>query len=106
MFNQLKEMGNLAKKAKEMKSKMKDIQNELKGLRIETDENGIKVVMTGEMDCVEVTIKDEKLLASSNKEKLEKNLMKVFNKASQRAKSVASSKLSAVSKGLDIPGLS
>tara|TARA_B100001989_G_C24529151_1_gene460528 strand:+ start:203 stop:520 length:318 start_codon:yes stop_codon:yes gene_type:complete len=105
MFNQLKDMGNLAKKAKEMKEKMKTIQGELKTLRIETDENGIKIVMTGEMDCVSVEIKDEKLLQPNNKEKLQKVLAKVYNKASQRAKSVASSKLSVVSKGLNIPGL-
>ena len=105
MFNQLKDMGNLAKKAKEMKSKMKNIQDELKTLRIETDENGIKITMTGEMDCLSVEIKDEKLLLPEKKEKLQKLLTKTFNKASQRAKSVASSKLSAVSKGLNIPGL-
>ena len=105
MFNKLKEMGDLAKKAKDMKEQMKGIQNELKELRIETDENGVKIVMTGEMECVSIEIKENKLLTEHNKEKLEKILTKVFNKASQRAKSVASSKLSAVSKGLNIPGL-
>ena len=103
MFDNLKNMADMAKKAKEMKKQMKGIQDELKTLRIETDEKGIKVVMTGEMDCVAIEITDESLF--NKKQELEKLLVKVFNKASQRAKSVASSKLSVVSKGLNIPGM-
>jgi len=103
MFNQLKEMGNLAKKAKEMKSQMKKIQDELKSLKVDAEENGITIVMSGEMDCLSVSIPDA--LLNGNKEKLEKSLVKAFNKVSQKAKTMASSKLSVVSKGLNIPGL-
>ena len=103
MFNQLKEMGNLAKKAKEMKSQMKKIQDELKSLKVDAEENGITIVMSGEMDCLSVSIPDT--LLNGSKEKLEKSLVKAFNKVSQKAKTMASSKLSVVSKGLNIPGL-
>jgi DNA-binding YbaB/EbfC family protein len=104
MFNQLKDMGNLAKKAKEMKSQMKKIQEELKGMVINLDEQGIKVVMSGEMDLLSIDISDN-LLAPGKKADLQKSLVKIINKASQQAKTMASSKLSSVSKGLDIPGL-
>ena len=36
---------------------------------------------------------------------INKSLIKVINKASQQSKTMASSKLSSVSKGLNIPGL-
>ncbi len=104
MFNQLKDMGNLAKKAKEMKSQMKKIQDELKHLVIDLDEAGVKVQMTGEMDLVSIEISDE-LLVPAKKDQLQKSLIKVINKASQQSKTMASSKLSSVSKGLNIPGL-
>ncbi|MDC0036775.1 YbaB/EbfC family nucleoid-associated protein [bacterium] len=104
MFDKLKDMGNLAKKAKEMKKQMEDIQHELKDLKITLDEQGIKVVMSGEMDLLSLDI-PEAALSSGNKERLEKTLIKVINKAAQQAKTTASSKLSAVSKGLNIPGL-
>jgi DNA-binding protein YbaB len=104
MFNQLKDMGNLAKKAKEMKSQMKKIQEELKGMVINLDEQGIKVVMSGEMDLLSIDI-SENLLVPGKKADLQKSLVKIINKASQQAKTMASSKLSSVSKGLDIPGL-
>ena len=102
MFNQLKDMGNLAKKAKEMKSQMKKIQEELKDLKIDLNESGIKLVMTGEMDLVSIDIDDNLL---SKKEDLQKALVKVINKASQQSKTMASNKLASVSKGLNIPGL-
>ena len=104
MFNQLKDMGNLAKKAKEMKSQMKKIQDELKHLVIDLDEEGVKVKMTGEMDLVSIEISDE-LLVPAKKDQLQNSLIKVINKASQQSKTMASSKLSSVSKGLNIPGL-
>ena len=104
MFNQLKDMGNLAKKAKEMKSQMKKIQDELKHLVIDLDEAGVKVKMTGEMDLVSIEISDD-LLIPAKKDQLQKSLIKVINKASEQSKTMASSKLSSVSKGLNIPGL-
>ena len=102
MFNKLKDMGNLAKKAKEMRDQMKDVQRELKTLTIQNDENGIKVVMTGEIEITSLTISDELL---TKKDQLENNLKKIINKTAQQAKNLASEKLSVISKGLDIPGL-
>jgi DNA-binding YbaB/EbfC family protein len=105
MFDKLKDMGQLAKKAKEMKDKMKQIQQELKTIVISLDEGDIKVDINGEMELLSVAI-SETLLTSNSKADLEKKLLKVINKATRQAKSTASSKLSAVSKGLNIPGLS
>ena len=79
-------MGDLAKKAKDMKEQMKGIQNELKELRIETDENGVKIVMTGEMECVSIEIKENKLLTEPNKEKTRKILYKSIQQSLSTSK--------------------
>lgn len=105
MFDKLKDMGNLAKKAKEMKDKMKQIQQELKQIVISLDEGGIKLTINGEMELLSLDI-SERLLAPQYKDQLQKQLVKLTNKATAQAKTTASSKLAAVSKGLNIPGLS
>ena len=102
MFNKLKDMGSLAKKAKEMRDQMKDVQKELKTLTIENDEQGIKIVMTGEIEITSLVISEANL---ANREELEKKLKKIINKTAQQAKNLASEKLSVISKGLNIPGL-
>ena len=106
MFENLKDMGKLLKQAKEMKSKMKDVQDELKKLIVEVSNktNTITMKMTGEMEVTEITI-DPSILSEKNAEKIEKSLKQVFNQASGEAKEAASTKLAGVSKGLNIPGL-
>ncbi|RAP31344.1 YbaB/EbfC family nucleoid-associated protein [Candidatus Marinamargulisbacteria bacterium SCGC AG-343-D04] len=106
MFEKMKDMGNLMKKAKEMKSEMKRIQNELKHLQISAvDKTGlVKVTLTGELECIDISI-DPSLKTPENNEKCKKAIMQAFNEASKKAKDTASSKLSVVSQGLNIPGL-
>lgn len=107
MFESIKDMGKLMKQAKEMKDKMQKVQKELKTLRMTGRDrsNAVEVVLTGELDCVELTILNESLLSPGNKRSLEKALMDAVNDAAKRSKDVATSKLSEVSGGLNIPGL-
>lgn len=107
MFDKLKDMGNLMKQAKEMKKEMKKVQDELKKLKIAgTDKYGkVKVAVSGDMDVIAVSI-DPELLDNSKKEALEKAIAQATNDALKKAKETASSKLSVVSQGLNIPGLS
>ena len=106
MFNQLKDMGNLVKKAKQMKDEMKKVQDELKDQKIlGKDKSGtIKVLLTGELECVGVQISED-WLNPAKKESLEKALAQAFNEAATKAKTTASGKLSKISEGLNIPGL-
>lgn len=106
MFDGLKDMGKLLKQAKEMKSKMKQVQDELKKVRVSATaaNDNIKIVVTGELDVVELTI-NPNLLEPKNASNLEKSLTKAFNEAVGKAKALATQKLSEVSGGLDIPGL-
>ena len=106
MFNQMKEMGNIMKKAKQMKSDMKKVQDELKDQKVlGKDKTGtVKVLLTGELECIGVQVTDE-WFETSKKEKLQKALQQAFNEAATSAKSTANSKLSKISEGLNIPGL-
>ena len=102
----MKDMAKLMKQAKDMKSKMKQVQKDLKNVKIEVEKlNGaVKVVMTGEMDVVDLNI-DDSLLDPSKKKNLEKVLIEAVNEASNKAKESATLKLSDVTGGLNIPGL-
>jgi nucleoid-associated protein EbfC len=106
MFDGLKDVGKLMKQAKEMKSQMKQVQGELKNIQeigAALDEK-IKVILTGDLDCVSVYV-DPTLLDASQAEKIQKEITNAFNQALKKAKDTAASKLSAISGGLGLPGL-
>ena len=111
MFGKLKDMGNLVKKAQEMKSEMKKVQDSLKEEKITgaNSKNTVKVMLNGELECLGVQISPELIAAASksenDKKKLEKEIQEAVNVTAKKAKTLASSKLSEISKGLDIPGL-
>ena len=107
MFEGMKEMGKLLKQAKDMKSKMKDMQNELKGITItESDrKNNVTISINGELQVQSVTINNPSLLAQDQKSNLENSLTDAMNNAINKSKNLATEKLSAISGGLNIPGL-
>lgn len=106
MFDGLKDMGKLMKQAKEMKSQMKKVQDELKQVLVTGAAMGgkIEVTMSGELDCTGVTI-DAALLDPKQLPMLQKALKEAINAASKKAKDVATQKLSVISGGLNLPGL-
>ena len=111
MFGKLKDMGNLVKKAKEMKDEMKKVQDSLKNEKImgENSKKTVKVLLNGELECLGIQITPELIAAATKGEKekkvLEKEISEAFNTTSKKAKELASNKLSKISQGLDIPGL-
>ena len=106
MFEQLKNMGDMVKKAKEMRNEMKRIQEELKSYIItETAVGGLlSISLNGEMEMVDISIHDD-LLQPKNREKLQEAIKKLYNKTAEKAKKEATGKLSALTGGLNIPGL-
>jgi DNA-binding YbaB/EbfC family protein len=106
MFEGIKDMGKLLKQAKDMKEKMKKVQEELKKVKVTATQlnDRIKVTMTGELEVTEVVI-DPTLVIADKKDVLEKHLLKAFNDAAEKAKSVATTKLSSVSGDLGLPGM-
>ena len=101
MFEGLKDMGKLMKQAKEMKSKMKAVQEQLKKTKVDgfSKDQTIKVILTGELDCVGVEIQNP------SDPKLTDKMREAFNDAAQKSKQLAASQLQAVSGDLNLPGM-
>lgn len=106
MFEGLKDVGKLMKQAKEMKTQMKKIQDELKQVLVTGSAMGgkVEVTMSGELDCTNVTI-DASLLDPKQSAIVQKALKEAVNAATKKAKDIATQKLSVISGGLNLPGL-
>ena len=104
MFEGMKDMGKLLKQAKEMKSKMKQVQDDLKNVKVSGSayDGRILIVMSGELEVLECKI--DPALKDDVKE-LEKGIQRAVNEAAKKAKELATTKLSDISGGLNIPGL-
>lgn len=84
MFSQMGDMYKLQKEAKRLKK-------ELAKTHISAEENGVKVVVTGEQEIVSLEIIDESLL--SNASQLSNAVVKSTNKAMKKAQTVAAEKM-------------
>ena len=85
----------------EMKTKMDQIKKELDVLVLASEDNLVKVEITGSQEIKAVTIKAE--LASTDKAKLEASLTETVNRAVRESQKAAAGKMSALG---GIPGLS
>ena len=103
MFEKMKDMAGLMKKAQAMKSQMKKVQEELKKTSVTARDKKeiIEVIITGELECKEITV----LKQDAGRSATVAAIKDAVNKGISQAKALASSKLSAISGGLDIPGL-
>jgi len=106
MFEKFKDMGNLMKQAKEMKSQMAKVQEELRkssytGTALN---NAIEVVVNGELDIKSVKISPD-VVKEGKAAQLEKGVKEAVEKALSTAKNAASSQLSSITGNLNIPGL-
>ena len=90
MFNQLKQLQDLRKKAK-------DLENSLAVEKIEVEKNGVKLVMDGNQKVLSVTIEPNNELS-----RLESVLPDLFNDATNKAKRVVFNKMQ--SGGFNLPG--
>ena len=108
MFDKLKDMGNMLKKAKEMKSQMATIQNELKKLSFIGYglNKKIEVTVNGEMEIIEIKI-DPEVINPGKPKDLEKGIKEAVNDAMKKSKSEAASKFSSIAGGLglNLPGM-
>ncbi|MBP9718731.1 YbaB/EbfC family nucleoid-associated protein [Candidatus Gracilibacteria bacterium] len=93
MFDKAKNLYQLQKQAKQIK-------NELKSIHIEAESDGVTVVMSGEQECVEMSISESAWQEFKNSEfgakKLSQSTMKAFNKATKKAQEIGSAKMKGV----------
>jgi nucleoid-associated protein EbfC len=95
MFDKMKDMYGLQKKAKAVKK-------ELKNLHIEAEHNGVTVVVDGQQEVVSINISDE---AMENKKKLEESVKKAFEKALKKSQQLAAERMKDIMGDLGLPGM-
>jgi DNA-binding YbaB/EbfC family protein len=100
------DMGKMMQQVKEMKSKMKDVEKELTGIVIEGKSKNQMVTCSvdGKLNLKNLKINPE-LIAKNDVGAVEKSVKEALENALNQAKATASQKLSSVTGGLNIPGL-
>ena len=94
-----------AKKALEMRNKMKALQKELDETTREYANGGVKVVARGNISISSVEILDDSLLAPAKKDKLQRLLVDNANKALALVKDVAEQRGKEAMKELGMAGM-
>ena len=103
IFDNLANMGDMLKKARNIQSEIKNVQKELKNVEIVEESGGVKVVVTGDLQLKELKI-DSSIL-ENDKERVEYLVGDAVDRAYSRARDEATSKIKKVAGGLSIPGL-
>lgn len=93
MFSQMGDMYKLQKEAKKLKK-------ELAKTHISAEEDGIKVVVSGEQEVINFEIQNEDLLKDVTK--LNASLTKATNKAFKKAQQIAADKMKPLMGGLGL----
>ena len=96
---------NMMKQAQKQLAQLQKIQDELETLQVEGTAGGgaVKIVMTGKQAVESVTIDPE---AAEDIELLQDMVAAAINDASTKAQELAAQKMSIVTGGMNIPGLS
>jgi hypothetical protein len=90
MFDKFAQMGQQVTQLKKIRDQAVQMQKQLQAEVIEVEENGIRVVMTGDQKVETVTIDG----------KYEERLVKILNDAIKKSQQVAAKKLQEMSGGL------
>jgi DNA-binding YbaB/EbfC family protein len=95
---------NMMRQAQKQLAQLQKIQDELETLTVEGSAGGgaVKIVMTGKQTVDSVTIEPE---AAEDIELLQDMVAAAINDAASKAQELAAQKMSAVTGGLNIPGL-
>jgi DNA-binding protein YbaB len=86
----------------EMKQKMDEIKKELDGITLESEDNYVRVGISGSQEIRSVSIKAD--LATADKAKLEASLIETVNRAVKQSQKAAAEKMSKLS-GFKLPGM-
>ena len=98
------DFSKILSKAKELESKMKESQENIKKLRVEgvSGSNSVKIILDGEGEMQEIKISDETL--KENKSIVEDLIVAAHNNAKAQLKSKTSEEISKATGGFGIPG--
>ena len=100
-----KDLGNLNQVMK-LQKQMKNIQKSLKKKETtgESSDGSVKATVNGEFKLIDISL-EESLLQSNDTKKIEKMIISAVNSAVEDSKSAAAQEMSALTGGLNIPGL-
>ena len=95
---------NMMRQAQRMQAQLQKIQEEMETLTVEGSAGGgvVKVVMTGKQVVESVTIEPE---AAEDVELLQDLVVAAVNDAFNKTQEMAANKMSAITGGMNIPGL-
>jgi len=108
----LKGLGNLGnlqgilKQALDVKNKIEELKDRLADERIEADTGGgmVRVVMTGKFEIVSIKI-DPEIINKEDPEMLETLVRAAVNEAVRKTHELVKSKLTELTGGVEVPGL-
>lgn len=104
IFGDLANMGEMLKKVKDIQSNLKKVHKELEEETYESNVEGVRCAVSGDMELKAFKI-DPEAFKRSDLPRLEKAVMEAVSSAMHEAKSVAKDKLKRVTGGISIPGL-
>jgi hypothetical protein len=101
-----KGMGDMMKQVAKMQRKMEEIQNELAEKEVEGSAGGgmVKVRANGKQEILEIKI-DPEVVNPDDVEMLEDLVLSAVNQAREKAAELQAQSMSALTGGLNIPGL-
>jgi nucleoid-associated protein EbfC len=105
MFGKFGDMGNMMKKAMEMKKEMGKIKDEIAEMEVKgICGTSVEVTLSGDMTVKSIRIAPE-VIQDGDVQKVEEMITVAVSSAIEEAKSLSQQKMQAVTGGLNIPGL-
>lgn len=102
----MKGLGNMMRQAQQMQKKMAQIQEELASRSVEASAGGgmVRCVVSGKQELLSLTI-DREVVDPEDVEMLQDLVLTAANEALKKSKELMEKELSAVTGGLNIPGM-
>ena len=99
-------LGDMMKQVQQMQAKMQQMQAELEQIEVEGTAGGgmVKVVSNGKQEIVSVTI-DPEVVDKDDVEMLQDLIVAAVNQSRQKVQEIQQEQMSALTGGLNIPGL-
>jgi DNA-binding YbaB/EbfC family protein len=100
------QLGNMMKQIQKMQAKMEEMQAQLENEMVEASSGGGMVTVTanGKQDIMEIKI-DPEVVDPEDVEMLQDLIVAAVNQARQKAAELQNEKMSALTGGLNIPGM-
>ncbi len=99
-------LGQMLKQVQQMQAKMQEVQTELEKAEVEATSGGgmVKVVANGKNEIVSIKI-DPEVVNKDDVEMLQDLVLAAVNSAREKVQEMQSEKMSALTGGLNIPGM-